>query len=140
MLESFSQIEIAERLGVSQPTVSRDMGALDRETERVSMFARKVAVEESIVWNTYLQIDMVVRHAFENYVKIEGSDFRGRLQALQMITSLLGKKVYLLLYTGFDLPDEHRDNSERQYVALRKELEEIRRQVFKPHGSIAGTS
>ncbi len=131
MVEDFSQEEIARQLSVSQPTVSRDMQALDKDAKEVSMFVKKVVVEQSIVWNTYLQIDMLLRDAFQAYVKIEGSNIKGRLQTMQLITSLLGKKVYLLVYTGFDLPHHEQDSSERQYVLLKKMMDELRQQVEK---------
>lgn len=136
MLEDSSQVEIAQRLGTSQPTVSRDMVALDKDAERRSQFVREVSFKFSIVWDTYLDIDRLVKEALENYAKLDQSDLKGRMSMLWVVTGLLGQKVYLLIYMGCDPRDDHRDNLERQFVSLKKELEEIREQVFKPESAV----
>lgn len=131
MMENLSQVEIAQRLHVSQPTVSRDMQTLDKDTEKVSEFVRDVEFKFSIVWYTYLDIDRLVKEALENYAKLDQSDLRERMSILRVVTGLLGQKTYLLVYMGCDPSDDHRDNLQLQFGELKKMIDQLNEQIGK---------
>lgn len=132
MVQDNSQEEIAQKLGMSQPTVSRDMQRLDKEAAGLSSLVEKSQFRFNIVWQLFEEIDTTVKHAFDHYQKIEGSDHKGRYEALRLLTGLLGRKCYLILYmrayTSLYLND-YRDGLKGQFLSLKKTIEEFGKQL-----------
>ena len=136
-LEDFSQAEIAKRLGVSQPTVSRDLQAVDRDKEELSKFVEGVGFRFSIAWQAYSENDAALKRASEDYSRMDTSDLKARFEGLSVITGLLGRKVYLLAYMGSDPVDPYRDDHHRakmvrRFQSLKKSLDELDGEVPGP--------
>ncbi len=131
MLEDFSQEEIAEKLGVSQPTVSRDMQALDVEAAEMARKMNDVELRFNLVWKAFQEIDKAVSVAFEHYEKIDQSDSRSKYETLRILTGLLGRKCYLITYmkASISLLGEPRDGLKTQFAQLKKTVEEFGRQM-----------
>lgn len=129
MLEDFSQTEISKKLDVSQPTVSRDMRALDVENAELSRSVMDMELRFNLTWQAYQEIDASLKHALDNYQRLDPSNVKDRLDALRLIMGLVGRKIFLLTYMGFDPHDDHKDDMKHRFGVLKKMLEDFANQL-----------
>ncbi len=127
LMQDYSQGEMAKELGVSQPTISRDMRWLDKEAEHLEQAWAKQELKDNFIMITFSMIDGAIVRAFQDYNKIDSSDRQAQREGLRIILRFLGQRCYLLCFLGVQslFLKEYLDRMEHQFKQLADRIDEF---------------